>query len=57
MTEPEVVPVMGAVSVPVAESIVIGGMVAVAVVMEIGWRLAYRGRGSGATRKKQTNGQ
>ncbi|TDJ74918.1 MAG: hypothetical protein E2O38_00800 [Proteobacteria bacterium] len=35
--EPRVEPVMRVVSVPVAESVVVAGMVAVALVMGIGW--------------------
>ncbi len=46
--ESKVESVMRMVSVPVAESVVIAGIVAVALVMGVGWHRAYRGRCGGA---------
>ncbi len=46
--EPKVEPVMRMVSVPVAESVVVAGIVAVVIVMGVGWQRAYRGRCGGA---------
>lgn len=54
VTEPKVELVIGVVSVPVAVSVAIAGRVSVVVVMGIGWRLACRRRGGGATIQETT---